>query len=83
MRGLTKNCMGRGQTETHTHTDKRTSRLLERIGLRADSLKKVPARYKVGVMWYCEDSGRISESVKSVFESVKCVKNYYCVQNRI
>ena len=29
--------MGRGQTNRHTH--KRTSRLLERIGLRADSLK--------------------------------------------
>ena len=33
-----KNCMGRGQTERYIH--KLTSRLLERIGLRADALKK-------------------------------------------
>ena len=32
-----KNCMGKGHT--NKQTDKRTSRLLERIGLRADSLK--------------------------------------------
>ena len=37
MRGLKKNCMGRGQTRTETK--ERTSRLLERIGLKADSLK--------------------------------------------
>ena len=32
-----KNCMGKGHT--NKQTDKRTSRLLERIGLRADALK--------------------------------------------
>ena len=38
MRGLEKNRMGRGQTNTQFR-DRQTLRLLERIGLRADSLK--------------------------------------------
>ena len=38
MRGFEKNYMKRGQTNIYIH--KLTSRLYERIGLRADSLKK-------------------------------------------
>ena len=41
MRGLEKNCMGRGQRDRYVkkHKYKLTLRLLERIGLKADSLK--------------------------------------------
>ena len=44
MKGLKKNCMGRGHTNTHTRYG-RTSRLYERIGLRAASLKTTPWDY--------------------------------------
>ena len=39
MRGLEKNFMGRGHIYIHIYIHRQTSRLYERISLRADSLK--------------------------------------------
>ena len=50
MRGIEKNRMGRGHT--NKQTDKRTLRLLERIGLRANSLKIVGPHQKNLIFFY-------------------------------
>ena len=81
MRGLEKNRMGRGQTRKQT--DKRTSRLLERIGQRADSLKILNWTGLVSCVSFCQLAAEVNSQYAETphwLSSGRQQRNCLCLQ---